>query len=66
MFAGTVSCLEERLAQLHLATSPEQESPESDLNHQSVSDRVSLSTFESYVKGMVGNVVSNIGKFNRV
>lgn len=66
MFAGTASCLEERLAQLHLATSPEQESPESDnedLDDQSdtqtsESERVSLSAFESYIKGMVGNVVS--------
>uniref|UniRef100_A0A3P9DJW8 HYLS1 centriolar and ciliogenesis associated n=1 Tax=Maylandia zebra TaxID=106582 RepID=A0A3P9DJW8_9CICH len=53
-------CLEERLAQLHLATSPEQESPESDnedLDDQSdtqtsESERVSLSAFELYMKGM--------------
>lgn len=58
--SGTASCLEERLAQLHLATSPEQESPESDnedLDDQSdtqtsESERVSLSAFESYMKGM--------------
>uniref|UniRef100_A0A3Q2VPT0 HYLS1 centriolar and ciliogenesis associated n=1 Tax=Haplochromis burtoni TaxID=8153 RepID=A0A3Q2VPT0_HAPBU len=56
----SASCLEERLAQLHLATSPEQESPESDnedLDDQSdtqtsESERVSLSAFESYMKGM--------------
>ncbi|KAG7485874.1 hypothetical protein JOB18_020233 [Solea senegalensis] len=60
----TVSCLEERLAEVDLSTSPQRdlETEHEDVVSQrdtlsSEADGISLSAFESYIRGMVGNVV---------
>lgn len=65
MFADAASCLEERLAELHLSTSPQRDSEmENEEDATSLSDArsseaegISVSAFESYIRGMVGNVV---------
>lgn len=57
--SDAASCLEERLAELHLSTSPQRdfETEDEDVSGQSdgqssVSDALSMSSFESYVRGM--------------
>uniref|UniRef100_A0A3Q1EV89 HYLS1 centriolar and ciliogenesis associated n=1 Tax=Acanthochromis polyacanthus TaxID=80966 RepID=A0A3Q1EV89_9TELE len=60
----SASCLEEQLADLHLSTAAQREteadsedgSDQSD-SQSSESDAISLSAFESYIRGMVGSVV---------
>ncbi|XP_040893301.1 hydrolethalus syndrome protein 1 [Toxotes jaculatrix] len=57
--SDATSCLEERLAELHLSTSAQHDSEtesddaagQSDA-HSSEADRISLSAFESYIRGM--------------
>lgn len=67
MFVCTdaASCLEERLADLNLSPSAQRDfdAESEDVTSQSdtqssESDRVPMSAFESYIRGMVGNVVS--------
>lgn len=65
-FADAASCLEERLAELNLSTSPQRvfETENEDITSQSDTQSsetggISMSAFESYIRGMVGSVVSN-------
>lgn len=63
LFADAASCLEERLAELHLSTTAqrdfemenEDETGQSD-SQSSETEGISMSAFESYIRGMVGNV----------
>lgn len=62
-FAETASCLEQRLADLYLSTSAQhncetenQDTSQSDA-YSAAADGISRSAFESYIHGMVGNVL---------
>lgn len=63
--ADAASCLEERLAELRLSTAAQRDSETENEDvtgrsdgRSSDAEEISMSAFESYIRGMVGNVES--------